>query len=460
MIAIYRKTMVCYNSTQRGDLMKTRFALTAIFHSLIISFVTNSYLLIRQHPKSLFAIIPIFLLAIIFAGISLVKTKRNKVCLHGTILLYAFCASTVLSTVFQILLAIRTIPGEYMTFVWSLVQCVGVLFVVFWVGILCVYLTSAQLGFRLRLVGAICGLIPVVNLVVLFFIIKTTTAECLFEISKDQCNKQRESEKVCATKYPILMVHGVFFRDTKFFNYWGRIPGELITNGATIFYGNQPSAASIADSAAVLKARILQILSETGAEKVNIIAHSKGGLDCRYAIAKLGIGDCVASLTTVNTPHRGCLFADYLLTKIPIDTQNAIAQTYNSALSKFGEKEADFLAAVNDLTDAHCRALDLEMPAPDNIFCQSIGSVLTKASSGKFPMNFSYQLVKYFSGENDGLVSEDSFRWGQTYTLLKSPGKLGISHSDIIDLNRENIPGFDVREFYVNLVNDLKNRGL
>ena len=26
-------------------------------------------------------------------------------------------------------------------------------------------------------------------------------------------------------------------------------------------------------------------------------------------------------------------------------------------------------------------------------------------------------------------------------------------------LNRENIPGFDVREFYVNLVADLKNRG-
>ena len=30
----------------------------------------------------------------------------------------------------------------------------------------------------------------------------------------------------------------------------------------------------------------------------------------------------------------------------------------------------------------------------------------------------------------------------------------------MIDLNRYNLPGFDVREFYVHLVNDLRQRGL
>lgn len=29
----------------------------------------------------------------------------------------------------------------------------------------------------------------------------------------------------------------------------------------------------------------------------------------------------------------------------------------------------------------------------------------------------------------------------------------------IVDMNRENIDGFDVREFYVQLVSDLKNKG-
>jgi len=440
--------------------MKTRFVISAVFYSLIIGFLANSFVFIRTYPGSLFAVIPIFILVMLFAGTSIVTPQRSKTCLHGTILLYSFYISLVLSVIWHIPLAVRTIPGDHMTLIWSLVQCVGVLFVLFWIGILCVYLTSSQLGFRLRLVGLVCGLIPVVNLVVLFFILKATTAECLFEIQREQRNRQRKTEKVCATKYPILMVHGVFFRDFKYFNYWGRIPKELETNGATIFYGNQPSAASVADSAAVLKERILQILAKTGAEKVNIIAHSKGGLDCRYAIAYLGIKDCVASLTTVNTPHRGCLFADYLLTKIPAATQNSVAQTYNNTLKKLGEPEADFLAAVNDLTDAACKQRDIEMPTPEDIFCQSIGSVLVKARSGKFPLNISYHLVNHFSGENDGLVSEDSFAWGEKYTLLRSSGKQGISHGDIIDLNRENIPGFDVREFYVGLVKDLKSRGL
>ena len=74
-------------------------------------------------------------------------------------------------------------------------------------------------------------------------------------------------------------------------------------------------------------------------------------------------------------------------------------------------------------------------------------------------MNFSYHIVKHFDGENDGLVSEKSFPWGSRFTYLKTDGRRGISHGDMIDLNRENIKGFDVREFYVGLVARLKNRG-
>ena len=40
-------------------------------------------------------------------------------------------------------------------------------------------------------------------------------------------------------KYPILMVHGMGFRDRKYLNYWGRIPGTLEKagcNGGVIKY--------------------------------------------------------------------------------------------------------------------------------------------------------------------------------------------------------------------------------
>ena len=342
------------------------FVFAFILYAVAISFIANSYVFVQQAPQSLFFLIPIFLFINIFAGCILFKTKRKslKICYHGTVLLVSFYISIIVSAICQIVIAIKTIPNNYMLFIWSLVFSICVNFVVFWNGIICVYLTSTQLGIKTRIIGIICGMIPIANLVALFFIIKTTITECLFESKKEQTNRERFDQKICSTKYPILLVHGVFFRDTKYFNYWGRIPNELEANGAEIFYGNHHSASSVADSAAELKLRIIEILSETGAKKVNIIAHSKGGLDCRYAISKLGIADKVASLTTINTPHNGCLFADYLLSKIPSTAKNKVADTYNSTLRKFGEPNPDFLAAVNDLTNNHCKKLNFELSTP------------------------------------------------------------------------------------------------
>ena len=89
-----------------------------------------------------------------------------------------------------------------------------------------------------------------------------------------------------------------------------------------------------------------------------------------------------------------------------------------------------------------------------------MGSVLRKASSGQFPLNYTYYLVKYFDGENDGLVGDKSFEWGESFQMLRNDkSKRGISHGDMIDLNRENIKGFDIREFYVQLVSDLRKKG-
>lgn len=260
-------------------------------------------------------------------------------------------------------------------------------------------------------------------------------------------------------KYPVLMVHGVFFRDFEHLNYWGRIPAELEANGAVIYYGNHNSAAAVRDSAKELAERIHQIIRETGCEKVNVIAHSKGGLDMRAALALTDIAPYVASLTTINTPHRGCQFADYLLGKIPGKQQQMVANTYNAGAAKLGDINPDFLAAVYDLTSEKCSEFNNEIKDNPDIYYQSVGSKLNHPASGRFPLNFTYPLVKYFDGPNDGLVGEESFRWGQNYQFLTVSGKRGISHGDMIDLNRENIKGFDVREFYVQVVAGLKKMG-
>lgn len=393
------------------------------------------------------------------------KKDRILLCKTGCTILRIFIITTVIAVVCVLAGYLGFIPGrEGITkqpLYWGIVTLIVVIIeaAIFWIGIIMVYLTSVQLGIRWRVLGILCGWIPIVHLIMLHIIIKTVSEEVKVESAKIKLNSDRKSQQICKTKYPILMVHGVFFRDFEHMNYWGRIPHELEANGATIYYGNHNSAASVKNSALELQARIKQIIEETGCEKVNVIAHSKGGLDTRTAISLCGMAPYVASLTTINTPHRGCEFADYLLNKIPEAQQQFVAKTYNKAAEKLGDVNPDFLAAVYDLTFENCQKRNQEVLDAPEVFYQSYGSKLNKSVSGRFPLNFTYHLVKYFDGPNDGLVGEKSFAWGQKYEFLTTAGTRGISHADMIDLNKENIPGFDVREFFVQVVADLKNRG-
>lgn len=445
--------------------MKKLMITAIVLYSLVISVIVNSFVLIKEDLRLLIAVVPLFLLVNGIAGFFVIKTssKRLRVCCHGTVTLLVFVASAVVSLVYHIILTVSVITGggSLWDVLWSAVYCIVLEAVVFWNGIISVYLTSVQLGIKQRVIGALCGMIPIVNLIALAGIIRSTFGEVLFESEKEQLDNARQDKQICKTRYPILMVHGVFFRDSAKFNYWGRIPAALEKNGAVICYGEHESASSVAASAEELSIRIREIVQQFGCEKVNIIAHSKGGLDCRYAIAKLGMAPYVASLTTINTPHRGCLFADHLLHTIAPEIKNGIANTYNAALRKLGDKQPDFLTAVGDLTAESCERLNAEIgDIPEDIFCQSTGSILKKARDGQFPLNFSYNIVKQHDGPNDGLASERAFAWGERYTLLTTGSENGISHGDMIDLNRRNVEGFDVREFYVQLVSDLKSRGL
>ena len=98
------------------------------------------------------------------------------------------------------------------------------------------------------------------------------------------------------------------------------------------------------------------------------------------------------------------------------------------------------------------------MPDMDGVYYQSVGSYMAKAMSGRFPLNVSYPLVKHFDGKNDGLVALHAMKWGDNFRVIEPMGQRGISHGDVIDLNRENVDGFDVREFYVGLVAELKQK--
>lgn len=388
-----------------------------------------------------------------------IDSKKLRHLNHGCNLIMYSGYSAVIQTFFTIAVCMKTsaplgivVANSVFAGVFIILMTLG--------GIIKTSVTSRQIKPLWYILLLLMWYIPPINIIIFTHFYKTGKREFRFESARLELEKTRAENSICNTKYPILMVHGIFFRDWQYFNYWGRIPNALIANGAEIYYGNQQSANSIETSAEELKNRILEVITESGAEKLNIIAHSKGGLDSRYAISCLGMDKYVASLTTINTPHKGCVFVDNLMNSLPNSIINFTAKKYNSIFTKLGDKSPDFLKGINDLRASACLENESKLPACPDIYYQSFMSQMKNIFSAGFPLNLGYFLIKRCNGKNDGLVWIKSAEYGEKFTLIQNKFKRGISHGDMIDLFRENINGFDVREFYVDIVKNLREKGL
>ncbi len=270
--------------------------------------------------------------------------------------------------------------------------------------------------------------------------------------------------KSLGTKYPVLMIHGVGFRDLKWPLYWGRIPEALEETGTVLFYGNQDCWARIEDNAKTLKARIRQILDETGSDKVNIIAHSKGGLEARMAASSLGMGAFIASITTIGTPHRGSKTIDKLL-KAPNSLFNIASFAVDNWIGLIGDTKPNFYAVCRDFSTAYAETFNRENPDVPGIFYQSFAGVM-KTPLSDINLSTANVIVKMIEGENDGLVSVSSAKWGESFTLLTGRTNRGVSHYDEIDFRRSPLSSkssgdgiADICDVYKAIVYDLAARG-
>lgn len=260
----------------------------------------------------------------------------------------------------------------------------------------------------------------------------------------------------CDTRYPVMFVHGVGYRNKSLSNYWGRIPQALESEGAKLFYSGQSAWDTIENNARWIKNDILRVLRETGAKKVNLIAHSKGGLDARYMIHDLGMGPKVASLTTLSTPHRGSKTIDELR-RLPPVIFKAAAVTVNTAFRLMGEKKPDFYNGCRQLSSIRCERFNRKTPNVPGVFYQSYTSVI-HCSLCNLLMILPNYVVRRVEGENDGLVTVDSAKWGCFRGVITGDVR-GISHVDIIDSKRCDNEGFDSRQFFIELVEELKYMG-
>lgn len=320
-----------------------------------------------------------------------------------------------------------------------------------------ILLTSLRLRIFKRWIIVLLLCIPLVHLFVLAYLCHIASIEAIYEAERTLRQEAREDSKICETTYPLLLLHGVGFRDLRAFNYWGRIPKELKRNGARIYYGNQEAWGTIQANGEDIKKRIFEILEETGCEKVNILAHSKGGLDARYAISTLQMAPYVASLTTISTPHRGCKAIDLAL-HIPDGIYQMIARQMNRYFSLLGDQHPDFYTASRQFSTAYAKRFNEENPDCEGVYYQSVMSVMSGFRS-HYLLCLPYLLIQRLEGENDGLVSVSSSQWGKFLGVWRNDRKRGISHGDIIDLTREDYAHFDVREHYVELVMQLKEFG-
>ncbi|PJI10301.1 alpha/beta hydrolase [Clostridium sp. CT7] len=324
-------------------------------------------------------------------------------------------------------------------------------------GMLRILCTSKRLNIVKRFITAFMSLIPIINIFAMLYACHVAAMEYDHECYKVNINKERVHSEICKTKYPLVLVHGVGFRDLKYINYWGRIPRELIRNGATIYYGNQEAWGTVQYNAHDIKNKILQIIKETGCEKVNIIAHSKGGLDARYMVSKLGMGKYVASLTMMSSPHRGCKFVDTAC-KIPDKIYKTVAKFFDKYYKILGDKNPDFYTASRQFSTYHSMNFNKEVTDVPDVYYQSYASAVKNIFSD-YVVSIPYIFSKLTAGENDGLVSIDSAKWGDFRGVLRNNHRRGISHGDIIDLRREDYKGFDILEKYVEIVSELKNKG-
>jgi len=102
--------------------------------------------------------------------------------------------------------------------------------------------------------------IPIINIIVMIYACNLVRDEYEHECYKVNIEKTRVDSAICKTKYPSVLIHGVGFRDFKYINYWGRIPKELIRQGATVYYVNQEAFGAVEYNAKDIKEMIINRL--------------------------------------------------------------------------------------------------------------------------------------------------------------------------------------------------------
>ena len=129
-----------------------------------------------------------------------------------------------------------------------------------------------------------------------------------FKLSEMAYGQSNPNTATNSTKLPVLLIHG-YMEDASVWNKWvDLLKKDGISVYPITFKQSDDKCGSSAEHAKELSNIIGQIKDETGQNKVNIVGHSKGGLDARVYLAN-NTKD-VANLVMIGTPNAGSPLAE------------------------------------------------------------------------------------------------------------------------------------------------------
>jgi triacylglycerol lipase len=226
--------------------------------------------------------------------------------------------------------------------------------------------------------------------------------------------------------YPIVLVHGFLgFGEIRLFGrsfrYFRGVAEAMAETGASVHIVTLPPLASVPDRARILAEAVRAL----PAPRVHLVAHSMGGIDARYAIARLGLTDRVASLVTIGTPHRGTPLAR-LAHLAPITGLRRVV-----ARAGIRSDAADGLTPES-MTRFNEEVLD----QPDVYYACVVGSARWRSTNPA--LWTSRVLMGRSAGLSDAIVPAASQHWGEVIAEIDADHWAQIGWS----------PTFDARTLY------------
>jgi triacylglycerol lipase len=258
---------------------------------------------------------------------------------------------------------------------------------------------------------------------------------------------------------PIVLVHGILgfnqltFGGLRLADYFRLIPEALRNDGHLVPLPPRLNpAGSIAERAQDLKTYLEQNADVAG-RRVHLVAHSMGGLDARFMIARLGMADRVLSLTTIGTPHHGSPVAD------------VVVQGTDPALNQFIEHLGVDVQGVHDLTTGACRRFNEDINDAPGVRHFSIAGQFQPHRVLGVPrgvLGVTHDIVAHTENANDGLVSIASATLSERATWTALPN-WDANHFRLINWGANLLPSpleladQTIVDKYRTLVNQIKN---